>query len=124
MAAFFTINIIEFPHDSSNGGNGLRLGWVSKYLFGIGFAVSVPLIALAFLISETRGWVWHMKNLLGKERQHPSSRRANTQADLALPFTPPPTIDVRRSLDSEHRIIPGRKLRVGTELTGGTADSV
>jgi hypothetical protein len=114
MAAFLTINIVEFPHDSSNGGNGLRLGWVSKYLFGIGFALSVPLIALAFLISETKGWVWYIKNLL----------RPNARADAPVQLKPPSTIEIRPSLDSEHRIYHRRRPRVDTELTGDTADAV
>ena len=54
MAAFFTISINEFPHGSSNssGQIGLPLGWVSKYLFGIGFAVSIPMVALAFAVDD------------------------------------------------------------------------
>ncbi|KAF2096353.1 ankyrin [Rhizodiscina lignyota] len=51
MAAFFTIEINEFPH-GNNGSPGLPLGWVSKYLFGIGLAVSVPLIALALAVED------------------------------------------------------------------------
>ena len=51
MAAFFTINIIEFPHDNNNNG-GLRLNFVAKYLFGIGIGVVIPLIAIALLFSD------------------------------------------------------------------------
>lgn len=51
MAAFFTINIKEFPQNNVSQ-TGLPLGWVSKYLFGIGLAISVPLVALAFSIQD------------------------------------------------------------------------
>lgn len=50
IAAFFAINIQEFPHDP-NGGS-LPLGYVSKYTFGIGLTISLPLIALAFAVDD------------------------------------------------------------------------
>lgn len=51
MAAFFTINIEQFPK-AAGGNNQLNLHWVSKYLFGIGLAISIPLIALAFSVHD------------------------------------------------------------------------
>lgn len=51
MAAFFAINIKEFPR-ASDGSEQLSLGYVSKYMFGIGLAVSVPLIAVAFTLDD------------------------------------------------------------------------
>ncbi|KAF2012838.1 hypothetical protein BU24DRAFT_435191 [Aaosphaeria arxii CBS 175.79] len=56
IAAFFTINIREFPHKDPEGEPSLPLSWVSKYMFGISFAVSIPLIATALsldAISDT-----------------------------------------------------------------------
>jgi hypothetical protein len=55
VAAFFTINIVEFPYVS--GGSGLHLRFVAKYLFGIGLAVSVPLIAMAYAFGNVEGWL-------------------------------------------------------------------
>jgi hypothetical protein len=77
MAAFFTINIIEFPHDSVNGGSGLHLNYVAKYMFGIGFGISIPLITIAFVMSDTEGWLWSFKNWLGNRRvsKHPAAVR-------------------------------------------------
>jgi Mg2+ and Co2+ transporter CorA len=46
IAAVFAINIREFPRDPNQDGS-LPLAYVSKYTFGIGFAVSVPMIAIA-----------------------------------------------------------------------------
>jgi len=50
IAAFFAINVREFPHDGQ--GMSLPLGWVAKYMFGIGFAVSIPLIAIALSLDD------------------------------------------------------------------------
>ncbi len=88
MAAFFTINIVEFPHDSVNGGSGLHLSYVAKYMFGIGFSISIPLITMAFVMSDTEGWIWRFKNWLGKQRvsKHTmtSERREADDQSLAM----------------------------------------
>lgn len=68
MAAFFAINIIEFPRDSINGVNGIHLSYVSKYMFGIGFGISIPLITIAFFMSDTEGWIANLKNWLGRQK--------------------------------------------------------
>ncbi|MCJ1476515.1 hypothetical protein MMC13_005181 [Lambiella insularis] len=51
MAAFFAINIQEFPH-AEEGSDSLALSYVSKYTFGIGLAISVPLIIGALTIDN------------------------------------------------------------------------
>ncbi|CAD6500059.1 BgTH12-04164 [Blumeria graminis f. sp. triticale] len=50
IATFFAINIREFPRGID--GPGIPLGYVSKYLFGVGFTVSLPLIAVALLVDD------------------------------------------------------------------------
>jgi CorA-like Mg2+ transporter protein len=88
MAAFFAINIVEFPHDAANGGSGLPLRWVSKYLFGIGFAVSVPMIAVAFVFADTLRSRWQLKrwwtttNWGRQQKKHHGSR--NTTASTSV----------------------------------------
>jgi hypothetical protein len=48
IAAIFTINIKEFPHD---GGNiTLPFSYVSKFIFGIGLAISIPLVFVALSV--------------------------------------------------------------------------
>ncbi|KAI4624869.1 uncharacterized protein J4E87_005350 [Alternaria ethzedia] len=47
IAAMFTINIQEFPHRPGSDEPSLPLSFVSKYMFGIGFAISIPFIAIA-----------------------------------------------------------------------------
>jgi hypothetical protein len=51
IAAFFTINIREFPR-AEDGSGSLPLGYVSKYMFGVGFAISIPLIAIALILDD------------------------------------------------------------------------
>ncbi|OAL35995.1 hypothetical protein AYO20_04656 [Fonsecaea nubica] len=48
IAAFFAINIVEFPKDP----DGLHLGYVSKYMFSISAAIIIPLILIAFNVNE------------------------------------------------------------------------
>jgi hypothetical protein len=50
-ASFFALNIGEFPTDD-NGQTNWPLRRLSAYLFGISFAVIIPLIALAFTIES------------------------------------------------------------------------
>jgi len=63
LAAWFAIPIVEFPSSGGGGGNtqGLRLGWVAKYTFGIGLAISVVLIMVAFSVNP-------LASVLGKAR--------------------------------------------------------
>ncbi|KAH8795590.1 hypothetical protein BGZ57DRAFT_920816 [Hyaloscypha finlandica] len=55
MAAFFAINFEKFPKNS-DGSSHLTLGWVSKYLFGISVAVSLPFIVLALNLARLSAW--------------------------------------------------------------------
>jgi hypothetical protein len=52
IAAFFAINIEEFPANATTGNQSLPLGFVSKYMFGIGLAFSIPLIFIALRLDE------------------------------------------------------------------------
>ena len=72
LSSFFAINIAAFPRDDNDF---LPLGWVSKYLFGIGLGVSVPLILAAFLFGDTKTWTDRVKKLWerGPERATASS---------------------------------------------------
>jgi hypothetical protein len=50
IAAFFAINVREFPR--LDGQSSLPLAYVSKYMFGIGFAVSIPLVVIALSLDD------------------------------------------------------------------------
>jgi Mg2+ and Co2+ transporter CorA len=67
IAAFFAINIEEFPR-ATDGTSSLPLGYVSKYMFGIGFAVSIPLIVIALMLND-------INDLLKQTRRRFSKRR-------------------------------------------------
>lgn len=60
IAAFFTINIQEFPR--VDGGNNLPLSYVSKYMFGIGLSISIPMIFIAFYLDDIGGLLKDSKN--------------------------------------------------------------
>ncbi|KAI8940733.1 hypothetical protein NX059_001998 [Plenodomus lindquistii] len=47
IAAMMTINIQEFPHPPGSNEPSLPLSFVSKWMFGIGFAISIPFIVIA-----------------------------------------------------------------------------
>jgi hypothetical protein len=66
IAAFFTINIKEFPHDAE--GQNLPLAYVSKYLFGVGFAISIPLIMVALLYDDIGALIRAVKGKIQGER--------------------------------------------------------
>jgi ankyrin repeat protein len=48
IASIFTINLKEFEH--------LNLGYVAKYTFGIGFAISIPLVWVALTVDDIGGF--------------------------------------------------------------------
>ncbi|KEF60521.1 uncharacterized protein A1O9_02082 [Exophiala aquamarina CBS 119918] len=56
LASLFTINIIEFPRPRNADGGELHLGWVLKWILGIGLGVSVPLILFAFVVGDVKAW--------------------------------------------------------------------
>ena len=125
MAAFFAINVIEFPRDTDGG--GLHLGWVFRYMFGISFAISVPLVILAFLISDIRGWVWQLKKLLGKEpkRSDTSAGRQNrTSPTISVPPARPNSgTEARSSADLENLIPHRRYTRFDASWAGANGES-
>ena len=51
ITSIFTINIAEFPRNAE-GSQDLHLSYVTKYTFGIGFAISIPLILLALSVDD------------------------------------------------------------------------
>ena len=62
IAAFFAINFVNFQH---NGVSVLTIGYVSKYMFGIGLAISVPLIVFAFAVDDVTALIRKSRHRLG-----------------------------------------------------------
>ncbi len=76
IAAFFSIQIKDWE-------NNLTLGYVSKYMFGIGLGISIPLVVMAFTVSDIydaiysvyyaaqeQGRRWHLP--IGRHRRNSS----------------------------------------------------
>ncbi|KAI1141160.1 hypothetical protein F5Y05DRAFT_376542 [Hypoxylon sp. FL0543] len=66
IAAFFAINLQEWQDGP------LTIPYVSKYMFGIGLAISIPLIAMAFAVTDISDAV---RDLLDTGRRWVRSRR-------------------------------------------------
>lgn len=63
IATFFTIPISDFPGANTNdNATGLRIGYVAKYTFGIGLAISVLLISAAFSVNPLGAFVHHVQD--------------------------------------------------------------
>jgi hypothetical protein len=120
MAAFFAINIIEFPHDSPNGGSGLHLRYVAKYMFGIGLGISIPLIAIAFFMSDTGGWIWRFKNWLGPGK---AAKQATAAKKIDAEDPSLGTEKRRPSAESWRYRHPSRADTGGTDRSRRTQDS-
>ena len=72
MAAIFTINVREFPHAPGGDQPSLPLAYVAKFIVGIGFAVSIPLIFVA-LSYERIGTFLRETRMRWKERKRRAS---------------------------------------------------
>ncbi|KAK5272239.1 hypothetical protein LTR99_010657 [Exophiala xenobiotica] len=74
LASFFAIDVIEFPRPPGTAAQGeLHLSWVVQYILGIGLAVSVPLIGLAFVVGDIQAW-WVNRKL---RKYHRRRRNGN-----------------------------------------------
>lgn len=63
IAAFLTINVKEFQ--TEDGDNSLKLAFVLKWVFGVGFSVAIPLIVLALNLQRIVALIKRMRLRLG-----------------------------------------------------------
>ncbi|KAM0716170.1 hypothetical protein Q7P37_008684 [Cladosporium fusiforme] len=70
VAAFFTMDLTNLPRDL-HGKSTLNLSFVSARVFGIGFAVALPCIFLAFSVRQIQS-VW--TQILGYARNWPTAQ--------------------------------------------------
>ncbi|KAI1130000.1 hypothetical protein F5Y10DRAFT_138615 [Nemania abortiva] len=92
IASFFAINFVEWTDQIH-----LTIPYVSKYLFGIGLAISVPLVALAFSVQNITNGVNNAfaqaKDGLGwvkkKRARHGEDDAQGTHANADLPIMKP-----------------------------------
>lgn len=70
LAAFFAINIKSFPH-ASDGSTEMSLGYVSKYVFGVGVVIASLCVILALtvekLVSSVKRFSWVFWRRLSSE---------------------------------------------------------
>jgi Mg2+ and Co2+ transporter CorA len=66
IAAFFAINIREFPR--LDGNSSIPLAYVSKYMFGIGLAVSIPLVAIASSLDDIGNMFRHLRRWINRRK--------------------------------------------------------
>lgn len=71
IAAFFTINIGEFQKSPDNT---LSLAYVSKWVFGVGLAISIPLVVLALNLDKIVRYL--KKSHLRAEKRREKRRKA------------------------------------------------
>ncbi|KAF2128585.1 hypothetical protein P153DRAFT_293388 [Dothidotthia symphoricarpi CBS 119687] len=71
IAALFTINIQEFPHQPGSSEPSLSLSYVAKYMFGIGLAISIPFIAIALSFDAIGDFFREVKRRLRNRRTAP-----------------------------------------------------
>ncbi|GAW27420.1 putative ankyrin repeat protein [Rosellinia necatrix] len=104
IASFFAINFVEWGDRIE-----LTIPYVSRYLFGIGFAISIPLVALAFtvrdisdgainLFSQARGTFG-----LGRRRDDDDNDDDDARPDQGLPATRREKFELRKPSLSSRR---------------------
>lgn len=108
IAAFFTIDVVDFPK--------LSLTYVSKYIFGIGLSISLVLIAIALLVDDIRAF-WHHRISSGIRNSAPDPRVS--EKDMKVVPTPAAVAQLQRNDD----IIFGPPSRLFTGLSALTGRS-
>ncbi|KAI9042984.1 ankyrin repeat protein [Aspergillus affinis] len=127
ITSFFTINMEEFPH-APNGDSQLRLHYVAKYTFGIGFAISIPFILLALAVDDIgdgyqegirRARRWMSTRKTSQEGRGRGRGRGDGGEFYATPtaLEMEKIFSVRRSVDTQFG---GSLLPVSTRGTGQT----
>jgi Mg2+ and Co2+ transporter CorA len=102
ISSFFAINIEQFPHRPGGDEPSLQLSWVSKYMFGIGLAISIPFIAIALSFDAIGDFLREVRRRL-RDRK---TRRARARRDDVHPL-----IDEDRfgyAVDTQHTFTAGR----------------
>lgn len=84
VGTLFTINISDFPQ-GEGGEPSMPLAYVSKWVFGIGFAISVPLVALALSYERMIKYLMERrKSLVVKWRKARQPRPITRTSSLEL----------------------------------------
>ena len=96
LAAFFAINITGLPHDE-HGHPNMSIGYVSKYIFGIGVAIAFTCVVLAWSAEKVdimrmnaQRWTW----------RHLSASSATGLQQAKKAFVKPPVKRVDTNLSA------------------------
>jgi ankyrin repeat protein/Mg2+ and Co2+ transporter CorA len=76
IAAIFTINVREFPHVGENV--SLPFSFVSKIMFGVSFAISIPLILIAVSVDAIADYIREIKRRWREYFYKRKQRRSNS----------------------------------------------
>ena len=88
IAAVFAIPVSDFPH--RDGSPSIPFSYVSKITFGVGLAISIPLIAVAFALDN-----------IGELFRRAWRSMVYRSADAQEPFGRPQPPDAQHELDSD-----------------------
>ncbi|KAJ4301553.1 hypothetical protein N0V90_003646 [Kalmusia sp. IMI 367209] len=112
VGTLFTINISDFPQ-GDGGEPSMTLAYVSKWVFGIGFAISVPLVVLAlsyesmmrFLTERRKGLAekWRNRRRSRFQEVSVSGLEEKDWKDTMHNKHDPPDIDPPRARHSERK---------------------
>ncbi|KAF2727029.1 hypothetical protein EJ04DRAFT_517501 [Polyplosphaeria fusca] len=104
IAAIFTINIREFPHNEQSGEPSLPFAYVAKFMFGVGFAISIPMIAIALSLDDIGDYLREARRLLFRRRNKGATTNALTDEKMEYTYS----VDTRAL---EQAISAGRSTR-------------
>lgn len=110
IASIFTINVSEYPHDASDN-LSLPLSFVSKWTFGIGFAISIPFIAIALSFDAIGDFFREVKR---RFRAH-KAKKDQTRRGSASKHGINDTTDIEYVVDMralEHALSAGRSTMI------------
>ena len=79
IAAIFTINIREFPHQPGSDEPSLPMSHVFKYVFGLGLAISIPFIAIALSFDTIGDFFREVKRRWRNRTDNPAHSPHNGQ---------------------------------------------
>ncbi|KAI9932054.1 hypothetical protein AWENTII_010375 [Aspergillus wentii] len=108
ITSIFTINLTEFT--SKDGSQQLHLSYVAKYTFGIGFAISIPLILLALSVEDIGYFCqeairWMRRRLSSRKKESPRSLEESHKLQM---------VDIEKSWSKART-----QKSVDTEFAGG-----
>lgn len=106
IAAVFTIPIREFPREAGENQASLPLPYVSKFMFGVGFAISIPLIAIALSLDAIGDFFREVKRRFVE--------RGVKKSMVAMPSGSTEKIDITYTVDTmalEQALSIGRSTR-------------